>query len=123
MSETSLIALLLAVISMSLVILTWVIVVTARDLRRLVRRSAASLDTCEDTAREARFALAEVREFLAHANSAARRVESVMQKTCDVAAGVVAQVVRWKGKAQALWGGHRGNGHGAGVKAQQEHED
>ena len=95
--------------------MTVVLVVTACDLRRVLRRADGMLAHGEEAAQEAHRTLVEARHLLVRTNHATRHVEGVIGKACDMATEVIDGVAFWKGKVQGILSEHLGNGHGTGA--------
>ena len=119
MTDHMLLVFVLGVTGIGLLAMALVIVRTARELRRTLRRIQMMLPSCECAIQEARGTLTEARQLLARANEATRHVESVIHKTCDAAAGIVDQVVHWRDVAHTWWGARFGNGTKA--RSHREH--
>ena len=102
MSEPFIGVILLGVISLCLVTITVSLLVTARDLRRVLKRVDAILPACDQAAQEARRILGEARQLLKRTHKTARHIETVVEQACHVASDVIEQVVSLKGRARTF---------------------
>ncbi len=102
------------VVSVCLLVMTATLWVTARDVRRTMRRAGAVLSRCDRIARE-------VQHFVVRTDQAVRQLDGVMHRASEAAAGVMDQVESWQEAAQTWWThsfgsrvrpGPRRNGHG-----------
>ena len=106
----------LGVLSGCACVLTGVVVVTARRVRRTMERIDDALPSCELTMAQARQTLKETHHLLVRTRATAGRVASVVDAACDVAAATMDQLAGLKARTAALLSGHRGNGAGGGPR-------
>ena len=116
MSESWGLFILLGVISLSLVVMTIAVVLTTRDLRRVLRRVWVILPTCDQTLQEAHLVFGEARKILGHAKGSVLQIETLVRKACLVATEAVQQVASWKSRAGALFEAQFGNGARSGPR-------
>jgi hypothetical protein len=115
MAEISIVVVLLAVLCAAAVTMTAIMLVTALDLRRVLRRlDHTTLPHCDATAQEARKMLAQARHILTRTNHAAGRVQSVVDRACDAASGAMDGWGEVSSHMQSWIRGHGSNGAGSG---------
>ena len=107
---------LLAVIALCAVILTATLLVTASDMRRVLRRVTLILPEAEEALRQTNRSLTHLRKLLTHANSASQRVEAVVHQACDAASDALERVNAVKDRVMDFLSGHAGNGAGVGPR-------
>ena len=112
MGEPALLTLLIGLITISVLTMAVTLIVMARQLCTTLQRMQELLPGCQAAVQETRETLGEARDILARTNSATRQVETAIHKTWNAASGLIEHVQEWKEQAQALWGGHHGNGNG-----------
>jgi hypothetical protein len=103
--------LLLGLISACVLVMTCVFVMTANDLRRVLRRVETLLPDCARAIREAQQALGTTRRLMARASRLARQVEGVVAQACEVAADTIGEVLDLRARARrflAQWHGKNG---------------
>ena len=110
MVDATLPVMLLAVISLSLAVMAFTMVITAGHARRVLRKIEAVLPSCDQTLREMHGVLRQTRQLVGRGNTAARRVEGVIQKTCGIAEDLMDRVIRLKDRAEEVVGAYFGNG-------------
>ena len=116
MSETSLIVVLLGLITICMVALTTVLSMTARDVRRTLRRINAMLPRCDEAIRDFHHAMGQAHQVLRQATQITKYVEAVVSKTCTAALEVIEPVLTWKGRAEAFFIERFGNGARSGPR-------
>ena len=116
MSETSLIVVLLGLISICMVVLTAVLSMTARDMRRTLRRVNTMLPRCDEAIRDLHHAMGQVHQVLKQATQITRHVETVVSKACTAALDVIDPVLTWKGRAETFFAERFGNGARSGPR-------
>lgn len=94
---------LLGVISVCTILMTYFLLSTSQDLRRIVPQ-------CNQTFQEARRTLGVAHQLLARADKAARQVEEVVDFGCHTASGILHQVSALNGKARTFFRKRFGNG-------------
>ena len=116
MSEEHTITVLLAVISVSALVMTVILCVTAFELRRMLRRVNAILPHCDETVLEARRALGAARQLLVRTDETTRHVQGVVGKACHIASEVIDHMAFWTGRVQTFLAQRLGNGAGSGPR-------
>ena len=118
MAESWLVVVLLGVVSLSVVAMTAILFVTARDFRRTLQELRAMLPNCDEAVHEARRALGEVRHLLKRTDNAARHVETVVHRACQAASEAIERFVFLKERAQTFLAERFGNGARSGPRRQ-----
>ena len=116
MSETSLVVVLLGLISACMVAITTVFTITARDVRRTLRRVNMMLPRCDEAIRDFHHAMGQAHQVLRQATQITRHVDAVVSKVCTAALDVIEPVLHWKGRAHAFFAERFGNGARAGPR-------
>ena len=110
MAESPLTLLLLAINSVCLALTAMAVVITARELRTTLRRLNAVLPEADRALREARRSLHHVRRITASGHQAARRVETVVHRACDIASDALERLAWVKSQTEHVLFGRVGNG-------------
>lgn len=100
MVESWLPTVLLGVISACVVVMTGILVMTAGDLRRLLRHVDALLPDCAQALREARRTLGTTRRLATRATHLARSVEGVVRQACQAATDTISDVLDLRAQAR-----------------------
>ena len=116
MAETSLIVVLLGFISICTVAVTMVLAITARDVRRTLRRVNAMLPRCDEAIRDFHHAMSQAHQVLRHATQITRHIDAVVSKACTAALDVLEPVLTWKDRTQAFIAEQFGNGARSGPR-------
>lgn len=98
MTESHVMVLLLGLVTACTLVTTAIFLMTAGDLRRVLRRIDRFLSDCDRTCKEAERTLGVAHHLLSRADSAAEQVQDTLSFL--------------KGKVVSLWPGHSGNGGG-----------
>ena len=114
MSNPSLLVLFLGLMSLCAFVVATVLVVTARDVRRTLRRIQTILPDCQGAVHEAH-------QLLKRANQASRHVESVVQAVSDTTTQAMEQFALLRKKAKHLFGLTHHNGNGARGGPRHQH--
>lgn len=102
---------LLGLISACVLVMTCVFVMTASDLRRVLRHMETLLPDCAHAIREARQTLGTMRRLVTRMTRLARHVEGVVTQACEVAADTIGEVLDLRARARrflAQWHGKNG---------------
>jgi hypothetical protein len=110
MTESHAILLLLGLVTACAVATTAIFLMTAGDLRRVLRQIDRFFSDCDRTRKEAERTLGVAHRLLARADTTSVRIHSVIEKTCETAEALLGQFSFLKGKVVSLWPGHSGNG-------------
>jgi len=86
------------------VVMTAILVMTAGDLRRLLRHVDAMLPDCAQALREARRTLGTTRRLVLRATHLARSVEGVVKQACQAAAETISDVLDLRAQARRFLG-------------------
>ena len=116
MSESQTITLLLTLISLSAMVMTVILCVTAFELRRVLRRINAILPHCDETVLEAGRALGAARQLLVRTDDTARQMQSVVGKACHIASEVIEHMAFWTGRVHTYLAQRLGSGTGSGPR-------
>ncbi len=111
--DATLVVLLCGIMSVCAMILTAVVCLTARDVRRTLRRVNALLPTCDQTLREIHRAVGEAHRVLVRSNRITRSIEEVAHLATQATLNVIEPIMSWKTRLESLFAGQGGNGHGA----------
>ena len=121
MAETPLLTVFLGVICLCLISLTAVLLVTARELRLTLRRINAMLPDAGTTLHEAGRALIQLRRLVSRANVAAREVETVVHRACEMASETLEQFDLARERARAAFTKWVRNGAGVEPRSNGKH--
>ena len=110
MTENHAILLLLGLVTACTMATTAIFLMTAGDLRRVLRQITRFLSDCDRTCKEAERTLGVAHHLLSRADTVAEQVQGVVEKTCNLAELALGQISFLKGKVVSLWPGHSGNG-------------
>lgn len=91
---------LLGVISACVVVMTGILLMTATDLRRLLRHVDAMLPDCAQALREARQTLGTTRRLASRTTHLARSVEGVVKQACQAATDTIGDVLDLRARAR-----------------------
>ncbi len=110
MTESNVMVLLLSLVTACTVTTTAIFLMTAGDLRRVLRQINRFLTDCDRACKEAERTLGVARQLLSRTDEAAEQIQGVVEKTCGLAELALGQIPFLKGKIVSLWPGHPGNG-------------
>ena len=110
MTESHMMVLLLGLVTACTLATTAVFLMTAGDLRRVLRQINRFLSDCDHTCKEAKRALGVAHRILSRADTVTEQVNGVVEKSCEAAETLLGQISFLKGKVVSLWPGHPGNG-------------
>lgn len=108
-----LVVVLLGVLATAAVAMTGIALVTALELRRMLRRLDAFLPTCDATVRETRRVMTQARHLLTRTTEAAGQVEGVVGRVCATATQAMEQFGGWGTSVQQWFQGQTSNGAGS----------
>ena len=113
MTETILVELCLGLISISLLVLTATVVMTAHDLRKTLQRINAVLPAGRHVLQELERTLHDSRQVVALTQRIIRHVEAAVLKGCEAAGELIEPVMALRAKAQAFFAKQFGMSNGA----------
>ena len=119
MAESSWALAFLGLMSLSLVILTFTLALTAADIRKTLARINDLLPYCDQTFQEAHRTLEELRLLLSCTNRSASHLESATQRVSQTVLRAIEQWAAWKRRIQALFTSRMSNGAGAEPRHQK----
>ena len=100
MAESALVILFLGVIAMCLVVMAATMLLTARDVRRTIRRVHDLLPSCERALREAHLTLAHTRRLLSRADTISTAVEGMTERAATAASTLMRAWAQVRSRAQ-----------------------
>jgi hypothetical protein len=119
MAESSWALAFLGLMSLSLLIMTLALAMTAADIRKTLARINDLLPVCDQTFQETNRTLAEFRELLSRTNRSASHLESASHRLSQTILGTIEQWMAWKRRVQALFTSRMSNGAGAEPRHQK----
>ena len=112
---------LLVATSLCLLILAVVAIYTALDLRTTLRRVNAMLPVAESAIRDARRVLHRTRRIVQRSDLAARQVETIVHRACEVFGGILDRVAPLKTSVERLFFRHQNGAGPVRYKARHKH--
>ena len=119
MAESTLVILFLGVIATCLVLMAATMLLTARDLRRTIRRVHDLLPACERTVREAHLALAHARRLLSRADTISTAVEGMTERAATAASTLMRAWAQARSRAQHWLEGSFGKRNGTRAESRR----
>ena len=108
--HSNLIVLFLGLISLCFVTLTFLFIITTKQVRKTLIKIQQLLPACEETVAQAQRTFAEAQQLLHRTNRATHHVEELVERTQQGASVIVDNLLLMKDRAQAFLKERFGNG-------------